>query len=405
MRLLYFSPEAWPTFRPDITALFGKYLPRCGIASDLVAYRESDAELPVWAGGETLLGPAPKGRLRSMPGRIANQFRALFQASRYDALQVRDMPTFGLFGLIAARIARRPFAYWMSFPVPEMEVRFARESGWSLGFLRWAMLSLRGHLGAFLLYRAVLPGADHVFVQSDRMRDEVAKRGIDARKITPVPMCVDLEAFASSAPQTKGDVFTIGYLGTCERARRVDFLFEVLKALRDKRRNIRLLLVGDAWLEADKQWLRETAQTLGVADHVEITGWLPAAEGRRRMAEADVAVSLVPPDPLFDVASPTKLVEYLAMGLAVVANEHPDQTAVVETSQAGLTAPFDVERFAAAIAELQDNPEARHQMAERGPGYVSRNRNYAVMAERLAARYFELGGRGHRPVAIGRSEA
>jgi hypothetical protein len=35
-------------------------------------------------------------------------------------------------------------------------------------------------------------------------------------------------------------------------------------------------------------------------------------------------------------ASPTKLVEYMALGKAVVANDHPDQRMVLEQSGAGI---------------------------------------------------------------------
>ncbi len=38
-------------------------------------------------------------------------------------------------------------------------------------------------------------------------------------------------------------------------------------------------------------------------------------------------------------ASPTKLVEYMAMGKAVVANDHPEQKRVIEESGAGYCVP------------------------------------------------------------------
>jgi len=50
MRLIYFTAEQWPTFRADLVALFGKYLPRRGVTCDLVTERErsvSPANVPV----------------------------------------------------------------------------------------------------------------------------------------------------------------------------------------------------------------------------------------------------------------------------------------------------------------------------------------------------------------------
>ena len=46
MRLLYLTAEQWPTFRPDVLALFGSYLPRHGIHSDLATERAHGAPGP-----------------------------------------------------------------------------------------------------------------------------------------------------------------------------------------------------------------------------------------------------------------------------------------------------------------------------------------------------------------------
>lgn len=393
MKLLFLMPEAYPTFRPDITALFGTYLPQQGVGSDIVGYRQaSDSEIPAWGGGEALLGPAPVGRLRSMPGRILHFITTLMRSNRHshDAIQVRDMPTLGALALLRARLGGQRFIYWMSFPVPEMEMRMAREQrGRGANWLKVAMLALRSRLGHALLYRLILPLADHTFVQSDAMLEDMVRKGAPRERMTPVPMGVDPAAFPSRpvwAPKADGP-YTIAYLGTCEKARRVDFLFAVLKQLRDDGRDIRLLLVGDAWLPEEQAWLRGQARRLGVADAVTITGWLPAVEARKRLLQAHLAISIVPPDPLLDVASPTKLVEYLALGMPAVANHHPDQDDVLAESGAGIAAPFEPRAFADAVASMHDDREAAAAMAARGPGYVRRNRNYAITASRIASIY------------------
>jgi hypothetical protein len=55
LHLLYLTAEQWPTFRPDVVVLFGKYLPRHGITCDLATERniaaEDNPELP-WGGGK-----------------------------------------------------------------------------------------------------------------------------------------------------------------------------------------------------------------------------------------------------------------------------------------------------------------------------------------------------------------
>lgn len=393
MKLLFLMPEAYPSFRPDITALFGKYLPQQGIGSDIVGYRASqNSDVPAWGGGEALLGPAPVGRMRSMPGRILHFIKTLLRSNRtsHGAIQVRDMPILGALALLRARLGGQRFIYWMSFPVPEMELRMSREQrGRGASWLKVGMLALRSRVGHLLLYRVTLPFADHIFVQSDAMLEDMARRGVARNRMTAVPMGVDLGAFPSQpawAPAAD-EPFTMAYLGTCEKARRIDFLFSVLQNLRAGGRDVRLLLVGDAWLPVEQTWLRDEARRLGVADAVTITGWLPAAEARRRLLEAHLAISIVPPDPLLDVASPTKLVEYLALGMPVVANHHPDQDDVLAASGAGITAPFEAKAFADAVALMQDDRVAAASMAAKGPDYVRMHRNYASIASRIAEIY------------------
>lgn len=400
MRLQFLVPDGLPSFRPDLTVLFGKYLPRSGVLSDLVTYH-SDAQAPaVWGGGKARVSPAPRGRFRSMPSRIANYLGALAgaRAKGLDAIQIRDMPLLAAVGLAAARLSGLPFFYWMSFPVTEMEARMASERGLRWGLAKYLMLALRSRIGHVLLHKIVLPNADHVFVHSEGMKAKLAAGGVATERMTAVPMCVDPDAFpeADRWQPHNSKTFTFAYLGTCEKARRVDFLFEALARLRTDGRDARLLLVGDAWLPSEQGWLRQTAADLGVADAVTITGWVPADAARRHLLAADVAVSLVPPDPVFDVASPTKLVEYMALGMPVLANAHPDQSEVLTASGAGVIAPFEVEPFAAALARMDDDRAATNAMGRRGPIYVDRHRSYAVMAPRVASVYRAV--LGHQPI-------
>jgi glycosyltransferase involved in cell wall biosynthesis len=123
---------------------------------------------------------------------------------------------------------------------------------------------------------------------------------------------------------------------------------------------------------------------------IRITGWLPAEQVADAFAEVEVALALMAPDPLLDSTTPTKLVEYLAMGRPVVANDHPDQSEVLRESGGGLSVPFDPDAYANAITQiLEDAPRAR-QMADAGRQWVLANRAYDRLAIKLAAELKEL---------------
>ncbi len=85
-------------------------------------------------------------------------------------------------------------------------------------------------------------------------------------------------------------------------------------------------------------------------------GQLPQAQALRYVREADVCVSPFYPTAILQSTSPTKLVEYMAMGKAVVANDHPEQKRVIEESGAGYCVPYEEQPFADAIVKLLKDP-------------------------------------------------
>ena len=384
LRLLLSVPEPHPTHRPDVAVLFGRYLPRQGVASDLVGCHRGDAA-PAWPGGEALTRKAASRGLGRHLGSLLADLRLLRQARRgYDAVVVRDKTLGALLGLLAARLAGVPFIYWMSFPMVEAWAAYAAERGRSAGWLRWAAAVVRGHVLSRLLYGSILPRAAQVFVQSDAMRDALVARGLPADRLVPVPMGVDVEAGPFHAPPALSarsvDAPTFGYLGTLNRVRRPELMIQAFALLHRERPDARLLLVGDCDNDADRTWLRECIAAAGpAAAAIELTGWLPPDEGWRRMAGCVAGLSPIPRGALFDVGSPTKVVEYFALGLPVIANDQPDQAAVMGAA-GGRCVPLTPEGFAGAMHDVLVHGAAHRAVAERGRIWVAQHRSYAALA-------------------------
>ena len=64
----------------------------------------------------------------------------------------------------------------------------------------------------------------------------------------------------------------IVYLGTLQRIRRIDFLFEVLARVKEEVPEVVLVLAGDSVEPSDVAWLRQRAEETGVAEDVVWTG-------------------------------------------------------------------------------------------------------------------------------------
>lgn len=395
VRLLYLTAEGWPTHRADLIALFGKYLPRLGIHSDLLT-EQLQAPAPAWPGGEALLRQAPGGRAAQYIVKLWHGLRGLacLDARRYDAIQVRDMSVTAVAGLLTARLKGLPFYYWLSYPQSEGQIDRARKRGLKGGMRFWFPL-LQGHVGKWLLYGLVLPRADHVFVQSRQMQLDLAARGVPMEKMTPVPMGVDTElagpeqVVAASDPRLQGRR-VLAYLGVMDPLRQIDVLFHMLLIVRQHYPDVLLVLAGDTEDVAHRAWLQAELQRLDLTSHVLWLGWRPSAEAWSYVRAAEIGLSPFPRGYLLDSASPTKAVEYMGLGLPVVVNDNPDQQQVVRESGAGYCVPLDPAAFAQAVIELLAQPDAMRAMGRNGRDYVLRQRGYDSIARNVAATYRRL---------------
>jgi glycosyltransferase involved in cell wall biosynthesis len=401
LRLLVISSDTYPPVRVDVSVLFGEQLSGRGHRIDWLLQSEAACSRPyvaAWGGGKVWVGATDLGN--SLFGRVRKHVRgilhdlkvfSLLNSGDYDAVEVKDKFISGLFALLAARLFGKRFIYWLSFPFPEEYLIRAKD-----GTARYPLLYvIRGFAFKVLLYRILLPAADRVFVQSDQMRRDVAAQGVPFDKMTAVPMGVNPELFPPAPvaglprvipEQTRSFL----YLGTLSKTRHLDFLIRVLRQVREQVPGAKLYLVGGGDDASDEELLLTEARRLDLLPAVELVGKLPREQALQYAREADVCVSPIYPNPILNAGSPTKLVEYMALGKAVVANDHPDQRLLIENSGGGLCVPWDESAFANAVAELMSSPQRAHEMGLRGREYALRHRSYSVIADVVESKLLEL---------------
>lgn len=402
--ILQFVPEVLPTHRADVAVLFGKYLPRHAIRCHLVGWGGGPdvAAMPGFASVRTVAAGGQRWR-RELRFALACLRTALAaRRDRCDLIQVRDMVSIGLLVMLVARLRGIPFVYWMSFLMCEGRVLRARAQLAAGGGWRARLVLAKGLLERTLLYKLVLPGARHVCVQSDAMAQFVARHGIAPDRISAVPMGVDTELLgegegtSARLPGHEG-VPLIAYLGTLDHMRRLEVAIDALGLVRQRHRSARLLLIGDAPDRADTAQLLAHAQASGLAPAVHITGWLPARQAWQLLRGADAAISYIPRGLMYDYSSPTKLLEYLALGMPSVGNDSPDQVHVLSRSDAGWLTGNTPAELAAALCAILDDPVAARARAARGPAYIEAERSYRVLAAALAPVYRRAAGAGPGP--------
>jgi glycosyltransferase involved in cell wall biosynthesis len=401
LSIAFIVRDPLPPIRADVLTLFGAEMPRYGVRTELVGQGGTDAPGSPWPAG----GMHVVGNLRSRFASVCSplwDFLGLCRALRErrpDCLQVRDKIASGVLGRVMAALLRVPFVYWMSFPIVEgFEVRrddIARHERGPKGRLKWAAHALRARASRIAIYRFVLPGARHIFVQSDAMADWLVAKGFDRARMTAVPMGVDAALFdrASVAPVIDARLDgrrVVLYLGRIAQSRKSDFLLDVATQLRESMPETLLVIAGDAPSDDEMAWMRREIANRGLEDHVLLTGWLPQRTALGYAVRAEVGLSPIPRGTLFDVSSPTKLVEYLALGIPSVANDIPDQRLVIDESGAGLCVPMEAGAFAAATLQLLNYPEQARQFGMRGPAYVKSHRTYDILGQHVARTYKKI---------------
>jgi glycosyltransferase involved in cell wall biosynthesis len=385
----------------DVTVLFGVELARRGHEVDWLLQSEAAcarAYVVEWGSGRIWVGATDHGpsllrRVRKHLLGIANDLRLFSRVrrGRYDAIEVKDKFLSGLFALTASRLFGIRFIYWLSYPFPEHYLLRAAD-----GSSRFPLLyRCRGMAFKILLYKILLPAADHVFVQSEQMREDIAKEGIPPGKMTAVPMGVDaalcgLDELSGERTVLPAGVPCIVYLGTLVQVRRLDFLVRAFALVRAAVPAARLFFVGRGDDPSDEVFLQREVARLGLEDCVVFTGQLPQQEALRYVREADVCVSPFHPTPILRSASPTKLIEYMALAKAVVANDHPEQKRVIDESGAGYCVPWEEGAFAEAVVRMIRNPEGACAMGRRGRDYVLAHRVYGPIASTVEKRLLDV---------------
>lgn len=395
------TSDRFPPFRPAAKAIFGEEFARRGHVVDWLMQAEAGTGLGgtrPFGNGHAFLAPTRAGetRLQRLMKHLLdflNDFRvfSLSRRHRYDVIQVKDKYVGALLALVAARLSRTPFCYWLAYPHAEADIYAAQND-----MARYPLLyAIRGRLRALVLYKVLLRFADHVFVQSEQMRRDIEPHGITGAKMTPVPGSLNLDTvgFRGDAdPGPAGPV--VCYVGTLIRERRMDFLIRVHAAVVEAIPDATLLIVGKGENPEDDQLLADEIRRCKLPETAcRFTGALPMDEVWSHIESAAVCASPYYPTFELNSTSPTKLIEYMAMARPVVANEHPEQSLVIAESGAGVCVPWDEAAFARAIIELLQSPQTGAEMGAKGRAWVAEHRTNEIMADLVLDRYARIMGR------------
>jgi glycosyltransferase involved in cell wall biosynthesis len=238
------------------------------------------------------------------------------------------------------------------------------------------------HRLLLLLERAQFLTADLVIATNESYRQIALTRGrVAPERVFVVRSGPSRERFATLRPVDaalrRGRTHLVAYLGVMAPQDGVDHLLRAARILADRgRRDVAYTLIGagDSFDE-----LRALAHDLGLGDAVEFTGRIPDEEVERILATADVCAVPDPKNPLNDVSTMNKVLEYMACGRPMVAYDLREHR--YSAGEGALYAePNREDCLADRLAELLDDPERRERM-----GAYNRRRFLEAMAWEYSA--------------------
>ncbi len=226
--------------------------------------------------------------------------------------------------------------------------------------------------GLLALERRTHRAADHVIATNDSYQEiairRSGKRAADVTVVRTGPDPQRLKPGGAEPGLRRGRRFLAAYIGVMGPQDGVDIVVRAADIVVHKlgRDDIAFTLIGSGDCFNDLVTLRDE---LDLAGHVEFTGRAPDELVARILSTADVGLSPDPKNPLNDVSTMNKTMEYMAFELPVVAFDLRE-TRVSAGEAAVYVQPNDEYAYAEAIVALIDDEPIRARLGKIGRSRV-----------------------------------
>ena len=206
--------------------------------------------------------------------------------------------------------------------------------------------------------------ADMITVTTDGTTEQLRERYRFDTEVMVVPNGVDTSSFAPKTTTTETNLIYTGNIGYGQD------LQTCIRALQYTEQEVTFRIVGDGDLRPE---LTQLADEIGVSDRVEFTGLVSREEIPELLSEAQIGVAPLKERDSLEYAVPTKLYEYWACNLPVLALGNGKIEEVVTASDAGIVASGSPQSVAEAIDSLLADVNHRCHLGEQGREFVVSN--------------------------------
>jgi glycosyltransferase involved in cell wall biosynthesis len=291
---------------------------------------------------------------------------------RYDVVQIHNLPDFLVFAALVPKLTGTPVLLDLHDLMPEFlaarrgvgpDSLFVRVTAWQ------EQISCRF--------------ADHVITVTDSWKQTLIARGVQPDKISVVMNVADAQIFhpARHARAADGNdpAFHVFYHGTLTKRYGIDLLLDAVRLTRNGLPHMRVTLLGTGDALDD---LIAQRHALGLDDRVTIMSTaVDITELVALIREADVGVVPNRADRFTDGILPTKLMEYVSVGIPVIAARTTAISSYFDDDMVEFFEPGDREGLATALRKLAADPARRQRMVQAAEQFVRKYDSTSTAAQ------------------------
>ncbi len=197
----------------------------------------------------------------------------------------------------------------------------------------------------------------------------------------------EVNRYASSK---KRNSFTIGYIGRIAQQRGSLVILEALSCLAQRGNMVHFDCIGPFSSKQHQNEVTSLVDSLNLQG-VRFYGWQQPETGLAILARCHVGLAVLQDHPNYVESYPTKIFEYMGLGLPVIASNFPLYKDIIEKNKCGLCVnPADPAEISNAIQWLLQHPEKANELGERGKLTVIKKFNWNLEEIKLIKFYNQL---------------
>lgn len=294
---------------------------------------------------------------------------------RYDLVHVHSVPDFEVFAALLPRMLGTKVILDIHDLVPEF---YASKFGISEKSLIFRLLVWIERLSA--------KGSNHVIISNHLWYQTLTRRSVQPAKCTAIINYPDLSLFyrRPRSPRAPSEEFTLCYPGTLNRHQGLDVAINAVGIVQTTMPNIRFRIIGRG---PERDRLQQLIRERRLEDCVTISDPVPIEKISEVMANTDLGIVPKRRDSFGNEAFSTKIMEFMAMGVPVVASDTRIDRYYFNDDLVQFCESGNAPDFAAKIIELAGNPEQSDALRSKASKFIERN-NWEVKKYE----YFDLVG-------------